>query len=261
MNLYGAPYDFRFHPGDAEEYFVKLKGLIEDAYSRDGKVVLISHSMGAPYTLYFLNRQPQAWKDQYIDKWITVSGAWAGSVNVLLAYISGYGFGIPRVIDRPRTLRTFQRTFSSIPYLLPDPHFWDEAEILVKTENRTYGVADFDAVFDDIGFPLAKKIRHTTPPAWDEQPPGVDVHCFYGTEVNTPYFLKYRPGYFPDYLPDITYGSGDGTVPVRSLEACKRWMGKTEKNVTAQPFPMAEHNGLLADPRLFFAVKEVLQDN
>ena len=34
----------------------------------------MSHSLGCPYTLVFLNKQTQDWKDRYILQWITLSG-------------------------------------------------------------------------------------------------------------------------------------------------------------------------------------------
>ena len=252
-NVRGAPYDFRHHPGSssAGEYFVKLKKLIEDTYAaNNGAVLLLSHSMGAPYTHYFLKRQSQQWKDKYIDSWVTISGAYAGSVNILLAYISGYGFGIPRFVEKPRILRSPERTYGSLPYLLPDSRFWDEDEILVETENRSYVVGEWNDLFMDLNFPLAKSVLHSTPPSWDEEAPHVDTYCLYGSEVETPAKLKYRPGYFPDYHPDIEYESGDGTVPLRSLEACKRWVNKTSHRVAMKEFPNADHNRILRNPDL-----------
>ena len=57
-------------------YFAKLKNLIEETYSANGnkKISLISHSLGCPYTLVFLNKQTKDWKDKYILQWITLSG-------------------------------------------------------------------------------------------------------------------------------------------------------------------------------------------
>ena len=65
-----------FLPESQSEYFSKLKTLIEDTYSANGnkKITLMSHSLGCPYTLVFLNKQTQDWKDRYILQWITLSG-------------------------------------------------------------------------------------------------------------------------------------------------------------------------------------------
>ena len=57
-------------------YFAKLKKLVEDTYSANGnkKITLMSHSLGCPYSLVFLNKQTKDWKDKYILQWITLSG-------------------------------------------------------------------------------------------------------------------------------------------------------------------------------------------
>lgn len=70
--------------------------------------------------------------------------------------------------------------------------------------------------------------------------------------------LTYRPGYFPDYYPDIEYGNGDGTVPERSLKACEKWRNDHSIGFTSQVFPGAEHNNILGDARLSRAIMKVL---
>ena len=51
-----APYDFRLTPRSNKKWMEDTKALVEELYERnDGKVVLISLSMGCPVTLYFLN--------------------------------------------------------------------------------------------------------------------------------------------------------------------------------------------------------------
>ena len=47
----------------------------------------------------------------------------------MLAYISGDGFGIPKILDKPIALRAFQRTFASLAFILPDKRFWQDQEV------------------------------------------------------------------------------------------------------------------------------------
>lgn len=260
-DLRSAPYDFRYDPESAGDYFVRLKALIEDTYHLNGnkKVMLLSHSMGTPYSLYFLNNQTQDWKDTYLKAWTTISGVYTGAVKAILAYISGDGFGIPSVLDNPKILRKFQRTFSSLAFILPDREFWKHDEVLVKTANRSYTVNDYDDLFEDMGYPLAQKILRAVPRAWSDQPPNIKMFCFHGNSVKTPGVLRYPDGNFPDNAPDIDYVGGDGTVTTRSLKACLKWQDKQKQPIVHEEFSDGEHNAILGDARLIRAVVQALR--
>ena len=59
-----------------DEFYEKTKRLIEETYSANGnkRITLMTHSMGGPLTLVFLNRQTSDWKDKYLHQWIAMSG-------------------------------------------------------------------------------------------------------------------------------------------------------------------------------------------
>lgn len=73
-----------------EEYYRKLAGLVEEMHAAYGKpVFLIGHSLGCLHLLYFLLRQPQAWKDRFIDGFISLGAPWGGSIKAMLVLASG----------------------------------------------------------------------------------------------------------------------------------------------------------------------------
>jgi len=84
---------FRPLPDENKEFFLELQKMVEDmAEKTGGPVVIIAHSMGNMYTLYFLNHQPQAWKDRYIKSYISLGAPWAGVAKTLRVIISGKRF-------------------------------------------------------------------------------------------------------------------------------------------------------------------------
>ena len=115
----------------ANEYFAKLKKLIETTFAenKNKRILLVSQSMGCPYSLLFLYRQTQEWKNKYIASWITISGPWGGAVKSLRAYISGDPFGVPPLLDSPVLMRAAQRTYTSLAFIRPAEGFWGPDEV------------------------------------------------------------------------------------------------------------------------------------
>lgn len=115
----------------AQEYFDDLKALIEDTYIKNNKtsVVLLSHSLGCPYTHHFLSNMTQDWKDTHIRVWVTIAGAWAGSAKLMRIYASGSSLGLPDVVVEPLNLRPVLRTYESSAFLLPSKDFWATEEV------------------------------------------------------------------------------------------------------------------------------------
>lgn len=258
-NIFGAPYDFRRAPNELKDYFTNLKDLVELAYRANGneRVVLICHSMGCLYSLYFLNENTQEWKDTYIRSMISLAGVYGGSVKALKAYASGDNFGV--VVVPSLSLRKDVRTFPSLAYLMPSEEIWPENQVLVKHGENRYTVKDYKKFFQDIRYPIGYEmwldVRNLTSPY---RPPGVEVYCLHGHKVSTPEHLDYEAGDFPDAKPRVTYGDGDGTVNLISLQSCIGWAAKQKEPLYYKNFSSIDHMTILSDSSVMDYIGEAL---
>lgn len=257
VSLRGAPYDFRKAPNEMKEYFVNLKILVEDTFTKTSqRTIFVTHSMGSPMTLYFLNQQTQAWKDKYIKSWISLGGCWAGTVKALKVYAQGDNLGV-RVLSET-ALREQQRTSPSLSWLMPSDKLWRPDEVIVQTSTRNYTIRDYQDFFLDINFPTAYDYwQDTRPLVHDLVAPGVELHCLFGTGVDTAERLVYDKT-TPLGKATIIMGDGDGTVNVRSLSACAKWADEQKQPVVVQPFPKRDHMGVLNDPDILSYIQNVV---
>lgn len=260
LSLRGAPYDFRKGPSESEEFFAKLKTLVEETYAMNNNtpVTLLAHSMGGPMTLIMLQRQSQKWKDKFINSFITLSAVWAGSVKAIKVFAIGDDLGA--YFLRESVLRNEQITSPSLGWLLPSKLFWKETEILIQSDLKNYTLNNLQQYFIDIGVPNAWEFRKDNEKyQLDFTAPGVEVHCLYGSKVQTVEKLYYKPGTATDGYPQLVFGDGDGTVNIRSLEACIHWQKSQKQKIYYQGFPGVDHTNILRSLDILAYIKTVLK--
>ncbi|KAJ8302642.1 hypothetical protein KUTeg_019038, partial [Tegillarca granosa] len=246
VSIRGAPYDFRKAPNELGEFYVKLKSLIEETYTlnNNSRVTLVGHSMGNPVTLYFLNHQTQAWKDKYIQRFITLAGVWGGVIKTLRLFASGDSLGLSLVVS-PLKVRPEQRSMPSTAWLMPSDLFWNPDEILIQQPKRNYTLHGYYMRQD-----TENLIRDLTPP-------GVEVHCLHGNGLPTPGRLVYDVKSWFDYQPSVIPDDGDGTVNIRSLLGCLQWQKKQKQKVYHEIFKDAEHMKILDMPEIIAYIKHL----
>ncbi|CAH8549437.1 unnamed protein product [Dicrocoelium dendriticum] len=225
ISIRGAPYDFRRAPHENINFLSEFKNLIEETYvqNKKKKIVILAHSLGTLYSLYFLHSQSNEWKRTYLEAFVSVSGPYGGSARVMAAFASGYNLGVP--FYPSLSLRHLLRSFTSMALLLPDERLWSPAEPLLITPNYNYSVHDMKRLFEDIDYAIGYNMFQTAKHAMDylNRPAGVhNVYCIHGTGVATVEKAMYKPATssrkpFPDQLPQFVHGDGDGTVNLRSL--------------------------------------------
>ena len=276
VSIRGAPYDFRKAPSlsssisftkidhsyfvlsdELHQYYFEVEALVQDTYEINGeqKVILLCHSMGCPTILYFLNHQSQQWKNTYIKSLISLAAPWAGAVKSLKAFASGDNFGV--IVVPSLTIRQDERTFPSLAYLLPSDKLWSGDEVLMQSSLRNYTSHNYRSFFEDInymvGYNMWLDVRNLT---YDLTPPGVEVHCLHGHGIDTMHKLVYNKGKFPDSQPNVDYGDGDGTVNLKSLQACLQWRGKQTQNVFYKNFTKSDHIFIMSDPLVINYIKQ-----
>lgn len=124
-----------------------MKTLVEETYELGGKtpVTFIVHSMGGPMSLLFLQMQEQKWKDTYIARLISLSGAWAGSAKAIKVFAIGDDLGSFALSGS--VMRAQQITSPSLAWLMPSPHIWKPDDVLVKTPTRVYNMSNIEDFF------------------------------------------------------------------------------------------------------------------
>ncbi|XP_031619143.1 group XV phospholipase A2-like [Contarinia nasturtii] len=250
-NLFGAPYDFRKGPNENEDWFERLAQLTEYAYETNNNVgvTYVVHSMGGRMLLYFLQNMSKEWKDRFVKQMISVSVPYGGSVQAVVALTVGDTLN-SKFLNNVK-MKSVQETFPSIVWLMPSQYFWKSDETLAILQDKNYTIENIDAFFNDINMPNIVEIRKDLSGYNDVTSPGVDVHCLFGSSVDTVEMLNFGEKY--NSKPELIRGNGDGVVNDRSLNGCKYWINTTAQGkhkIYWKDFPGAQHITILNDKGL-----------
>ncbi|XP_061577139.1 phosphatidylcholine-sterol acyltransferase [Cololabis saira] len=255
----GAPYDWRLTPNENAEYLTRLQELVEEMYNQYQKpVYLLGHSMGCHYVLYFLNNQPQEWKDKYIRGFISLGAPWGGAVKALRVLASGENDGIPMISNIK--IREEQRMVTTNPWMLPSEDTWPKDHVFISTPSYNYTHQDYKRFFKDIDFEDGWYMWEDTNNLTGAlQPPGVEVWCMYGVGLPTPVTNIYDED-FPNTDPvDFVYADGDDTVASSSMSLCKRWIGKQEKPVHVTEYRGLTHLDIVFHEKVLYQIQQILE--
>lgn len=102
--------------------------------------------------------------------------------------------------------------------------------------------------------------------------PNVPTHCFYGTtnKKKTPEKLSYKYGKWEflkklfkndaikDKKPKISYGDGDGTVNIKSLDTCvTQW--RDEKDFKPKKFDSVSHSAIVSNRNVLKEIATIVE--
>ena len=88
--------------------------------------------------------------------------------------------------------------------------------------------------------------------------PDVELHCLYGTGVQTVQRLVYEKSAGLDGTPKLENGDGDGTVNYRSLSACKQWAPLQSAPVSVVELANVDHMGVLSNGKVMKYILDLL---
>jgi len=222
-NLVGGGYDWKNMP--KQEWLDKLKDLIEGMVKKAGqKAVIVGHSMGCPFSYYFLRKMGDDWVKKYIHMYAPMAPAWMGATKALDVMLEGLDRDLPVA---GKYFAPMMRHVPSLWFLLP----WKDAfkgDILAMSPHKNYTFDQLETLLNDGNASFVEgKLKATQGMFAEfnnyEKPPPVPIRAFIGHGKNTVTSLVFKDDIKP-HAPDGSwesctriYGDGDGTVPIKSL--------------------------------------------
>ncbi|CAF0927443.1 unnamed protein product [Adineta ricciae] len=255
-NLRSIPYDFRRGSNQSLVSFSQnLQDLIELTYyeNMNKSVSLISHSTGGSMTLYFLTQQTQAWKDQYVHSWISLSGNIAGEVdnieNVLRGFLS------------PVVTRDVIQSWDFFAWRLPEPMIYGSQRIIVQTPSKNYTSYDMQQLlYDSNAIALAQIYSQTSSILGSLPPPNVDTYCYYGANISTAVGYVLKSDRLEDGKLETVYGWGDGEQDDTTNMSCQLWNTTMDRKykLTLKGFERVSHLELVGNERVLKEIDKIV---
>jgi len=252
-NLLGIGYDWKEVP--SEKMIQDSKDLIERTVQKFGtRVLLIAHSMGCPYSYYFLSRMGDDWVKQNIFMYVPIAPPWMGSVRAVDSMLGGLDRELPFV---GKYLAPLIRHIPSVWFLLPNPLAFPNM-ILATTPNKVYYYTDMLQSFNDgnltnvEGKMSAARYFFGNISNYEHLPP-IPVRQIIGTNKKTVIGIKFpydiKPLGADDLWPDFdrVYGEGDSTVPYDSMIYAYDIWERSGFDVQLFKYPGLSHMDLVQD--------------
>eukprot|EP00771_Trimastix_marina_P000616 gnl/Trimastix_PCT/1634.p1 GENE.gnl/Trimastix_PCT/1634~~gnl/Trimastix_PCT/1634.p1 ORF type:complete len:430 (+),score=140.32 gnl/Trimastix_PCT/1634:62-1351(+) len=247
VNLFGAPYDWRRASPDHSRHngqYADLKQLVERAFKTSGgrRVHLVGHSLGGPYGQAFLAEYvDQAWKDRHVASFISLAGAFGGSIDAVIMQATGQLWRIPVPKE---ALRDMTRTYPSLSWMWPAPSA-SGSQPLIHVRGLNFTAAEIPAVMDRAGgHTTAAMGRKLMPFLGSLTPPNVTSHMFYSLSIPTPVEIDYADGDLTKDPQTVRNEPGDGVVAREALLLFEKW--------GAQAFPVVHHHSPYGHAEIVF---------
>jgi pimeloyl-ACP methyl ester carboxylesterase len=243
--------------------YADLKFLIERAYRTNGnkKVHIITHSAGGPFTRHFLaNFVNKTWKDNFIADFIATNAPFGGSPQALEHAMCQTKWIIP-TLSGAETY-SLASTLAQAHWLVPSHTVYPENEVMVRVKEKESGtnlhtftvknLTELWAVSNRRN--ISQAVENARKAMNEHTFPQVKMHVLYSTGHKTPRSYVFnvsktekKPWW--QVNPEVTYGEGDGSVPLSSLTFPKAWKGLfAQYPVVLKEYPGQEHTQIINHP-------------
>jgi hypothetical protein len=268
----GLHYDWRLSLDQllADGTYAKMKNTIESAVIKAGgkRAVLVTLSYGGPLIHKFLAQfVDAAWKAQYIERWISLSGVFGGSAELTrMAFYPDAKdfFNIPKFLPYITLMKSREMSNSFSSSFTLRPTFLNDTEALLNVNKngllKQYTKHQIGQALADSNLTDAKEVYDASKTAYSFHKlpaPGVAVDCVYGTSDNTISSINFGDD-FNHPATGYRYEHGDGVAPDRSLSLCNHWNGADNTMVKVHTFPGIGHGGTLHSPVAVQAFSRIL---
>jgi len=257
-DIRGAPYDWRKSPNELEDFYQHFTTMIETTRATtNGPVVVIAHSYGGLVTNYFLQSQSTQWKQENVEALITLGSPFGGSTLTLQALTTG---------QTPQTgttgadmFKRLTRSFPSSYMLMPSANVYPD-DVLIVSPSQTYTLQNIkDYLTNQVGADsVAMRELANDMMTKASAAPGVKTYCLYGDQTPTMSSVVFPTDEFVAANAEFQYNNfGDGTVGVRSLQACDSF---EQAELVESIAYNATHNGMLSDADVWAKLLQVIAE-
>ncbi|KAK8860368.1 hypothetical protein M9Y10_012032 [Tritrichomonas musculus] len=227
-NLFTAPYDWRNAPVAIDDFWPKLKNLVEKAHQINGeKVTIMGYSCGG-YSLHrFLTAKvTEDWKHEHIEKIVFTVPSFGGTMDAIDILLNHHSSVMPIHNENIAKLS------EGLPFVhshLLNEEVYGNLPLVRGPEGEIYTARDLPNLL--ISHNAIRKSFH------DIMKVGVELTKKAPKDVNMPTAIIYNSGYPTrftinfkngwDQIPIVETSRGDGTVPSHAAEwACQHWEHK-----------------------------------
>uniref|UniRef100_J3N163 AB hydrolase-1 domain-containing protein n=2 Tax=Oryza brachyantha TaxID=4533 RepID=J3N163_ORYBR len=262
VNLFGAPYDFRYAPAPPgknatvfSSFVADLRRLLEHASRKNGgkPAILVTHSFGGVMAVEFLTRSTAHVKH------LVMTSTGAGGVVVALGSLAASASAPP--LSMARTARSYATAFLPVP----SPAVFGDAPLVV-TRRRNYSAHDMAEFLAAVGFSdeeIGLYRARALPVTLGLGAPRVPTTAINGVGVATPEQLVYWDGDFSK-APEVVYGDGDGVINLASALALDTMIGDNPEQSFFKSVKIANvtHGGMITEElALKRVISEILEAN